>query len=106
MVWNGDANGGKLGGDVSVDGNRVGRVVKTKIIVELSNYFFSRPVSSQPKYIKHSIAALHQLLPHRILGPGVGWADSPMHCHCKSAMVVLLSNVNPYYSYVNKLRIQ
>jgi hypothetical protein len=36
----------------------------------------------------------------------VGWADSPMHCHCKSAMVVLLSNVNPYYSYVNKLRIQ
>jgi hypothetical protein len=83
-----------------------GRVIKTKIIVELSNYFFPRPVSSQPKYIKHSIAALHQLLPHRLLGPGVGWADSPMHCHCKSAMVVLLSNVNPYYSYVNKLGIQ
>jgi hypothetical protein len=36
----------------------------------------------------------------------VGWADSPMHCHCKSTMVVLLSNVNPYYSYVNKLGIQ
>ena len=57
---------------------------KTKIIVELSNYFFSRPVSSQPNYIKHLIVALHQPLPHRLLGLGVGWTDSPMPCHCNS----------------------
>ena len=42
MVCRGDANGGELGGVLThpVEGNRVGRVIITKIIVEFSYYFF------------------------------------------------------------------
>ena len=42
MVWRGDANRGELGGMLihCMDGDRVGRVIKTKIIVGFSNYFF------------------------------------------------------------------
>ena len=62
-----------------MDGDRVGRVIKTKIIVEFNNYFFS---ASQANYIKPSVVTLHQPLPQRL--PGVGWADSPMICRCSS----------------------
>jgi hypothetical protein len=63
MVWRGDANRGELGGMLihCMDGgDRVGRVIKTKIIVEFSNYFF---LASQANYIKLSVVTLHQLLP-------------------------------------------
>ena len=77
---------------------------KNESVVNI-NYFFS---ASQPNQIKSSNPALRQPLSRRKGLQGVGWADSPLPCHCSSkqhhhVLVVFVGWLNAIVSHQSLL---